>query len=283
MNRTLARFTRGLFRGCLLLSAGCSSSNDSASPGHADAGPWKPSPTRDGAALGPASDAGSVFLGRTCQRDLDCGMGLVCLLSDSQTLGGEGAPGGYCTRSCTADPSACQGWRRMRPVTSSRPRSRLRATACLAASSVHHSQAKSVKVDGTWRAPRPGPGLGALAGACPVAAATRTAAMAPSPVRPRVIQRPDSASTGTAWERRLDRLAHPSNRTSVAAPATTLSASDGSSQRPCLHGGLHGGSLPGLWLGGTDLRTRRGALPVGRLRGGGGRRRLLRGPVRLRR
>jgi hypothetical protein len=109
MNRTLACFTRGLLRGCLLLSAGCSSSNDSASPSHADAGPWNASPSRDGAALGPASDAGSVFLGRTCQRDLDCGMGLVCLLSDSQTLGGEGAPGGYCTRSCTADPTFCQG------------------------------------------------------------------------------------------------------------------------------------------------------------------------------
>lgn len=219
MNRTLACFTRGLLHSCLLLPVGCSSSNDSAGLAGSDAGPWNRDSSRDGSPLGPASDAGNVFLGRTCQRDLDCGMDLVCLLPDSQTLGGEGAPGGYCTRSCAADPSLCQGWRPARSVTISGLSSRLRVTAFSAASSVRRFQARSVKVGGTWRAPRQGRGPGPLVRVFPAAAATRTAAQARAPVRPRVIRRPGSASTGSAWGHRLDRLAHPGNRTSVAAPA----------------------------------------------------------------
>ena len=109
MNRTLGRFVRSLLEGCLLLSAGCSSSNNSASIAGSFGGSGNAYPSQGGDALGPASDGASVFLGRTCQKDHDCGLGLVCLLSDSQTLGGEGAPGGYCTRSCADDPSVCQG------------------------------------------------------------------------------------------------------------------------------------------------------------------------------
>jgi hypothetical protein len=108
MNRTLGRFARSLLAGCLLLSAGCSSSSDSARAAGSQSGSANANPSQNGDALGPPSDGASVFLGRACEKDRDCGLGLVCLLSDSQTVGGEGAPGGYCTRSCAADPTSCQ-------------------------------------------------------------------------------------------------------------------------------------------------------------------------------
>jgi hypothetical protein len=107
MNRALYRFACHSLLGWLVLVAACSSGNDSGASLGANGGAANGAGARDGSSLGPASGAGNVFLGRSCQRDLDCGKGLVCLLPDSQTLGGEGAPGGYCTRNCAAAPASC--------------------------------------------------------------------------------------------------------------------------------------------------------------------------------
>jgi hypothetical protein len=55
----------------------------------------------------PAWVVGSSPFGVTCETDADCADGLTCLTEDSSDWLGGGAPSGYCSLDCKADPQIC--------------------------------------------------------------------------------------------------------------------------------------------------------------------------------
>ncbi len=57
---------------------------------------------------GPTEDSvADGTIGSSCGTDTDCGSGFFCLAASSSDWLGGGAPGGYCSRNCMADPGVC--------------------------------------------------------------------------------------------------------------------------------------------------------------------------------